>query len=66
MKQENLVKKTRILEIELQKKTRELEKSRLESEDLYIALDEAYKKLRELYPYIELLQEEKKEKRLMH
>lgn len=66
MRPEPLAKKLRNLEIELQKKTHELEKSRLESENLYIALDEAYKKLRELYPYIELLQEDKKEKNFIH
>ncbi len=58
MKQENLVKKLRDLEIKLKRKTKELENSRLESESLYVALDEAYSKLRELYPYMQLLQDE--------
>ena len=49
---ENMNKKIEELELKLYKKSKELEETRLESEHLYIKLDEAYKKLKEHCPYI--------------
>ncbi|MFH1784399.1 MAG: hypothetical protein ABH868_05845 [bacterium] len=66
MKQENLHKKIKSLELRLQQKTRQLRKSKLESEHLTVALDEAYTKLKELYPYVKLLQEETKDRAILH